>query len=114
MAPISYEIDTGWPSSLDTMYHRISALTRRWANFKIGLTNFPERRWRQEYEGQYDEMIVVYETSSHRNAATLETWLIDYYKEHHSLAEKLDNDRRGGGGRKGDGWYYYVYVVRRR
>ena len=113
MTLIRYEVDTGWPSGLYTMNSRISALTRRWPNFKIGITNYPEKRWREAYEGQYDEMIVVYETSSHRNAATLETWLIDYYKEHNSLAEKLDNDRRGGGGRKGDGWYY-VYVVRRR
>ena len=112
MAPIQYDVDTGWPSGLDTMNYRISALTRRWSEFKIGITNNPERRWREEYEGQYDEMTVVYETSSRRNAATLETWLIDYYKAHSSLAEKLNNDRRGGGGPKGEGWYY-VYVVRR-
>ena len=100
---IHYETDTGWPSQLTTMRSRIGALVRNSTGFKIGITNWPEMR-AQAYQRDYTDMVVVYATSSRKNAADLETWLIDFYRNNHRATERLDNDRGGGGGRWGEGW----------
>lgn len=57
----------------------------------------------------FSTMVVIYETSSHKNAQDLERRLIGDYWDWF----ELKNERDGGGGRRGEGWYY-LYVVRRR
>ena len=105
---IRWEQERGWPSQLRTIKYRVSALVRKSEGFKIGMTNRPPTR-AGAYGESYDEMIVLYETSSRKNAQELERKLIDYYCENY---EPCENRRRGGGGPRGEGWYY-VYVVRR-
>ena len=111
---VNYDyLDTGWPSQ--QTLHRISALTRvdRVAYFKVGMTAYPERRASQiayEYgEDCYDEMTVVYETSSQKHEAEMETMLLDYYKD----VEYIVETGPAAAGRKPKSGPYYVYVCRK-
>ena len=110
---LRYRVDSGWPTQLDQkMRKRISALVKDSSAFKIGITNWPERRIRQyeyDFPKWFSEMVVLYETRSRDNAAALEKRLIDYNWDRH----ELKNEKGGGGGRYGEGWYY-LYIVRRR
>lgn len=102
------EVQTGWPNQIiSTMRRRISAYTRAGIEFKIGITNDPYARASQyEYnEPYYDEMILIYGTSSINHVRELEAVLIDYYWA------VCDNSIGGGGGRVGAG-PYYLYIVR--
>ena len=110
---LKYDVDSGWPSQLDErMKKRIGAYTRYSSAFKIGITNWPERR-KREYERNnarhYSEMIVLYETSSRSHAGHMETQLIDQNWDRLELRNQIG----GGGGPHGEGWYY-LYIVRRR
>lgn len=94
------------------MKKRISALVKDSSAFNIGITNWPERRihqYKYHFPKWFSEMIVLYETRSRDNAATLEKRLIAHNWDRYELR----NERDGGGGRNGEGWYY-LYVVRRR
>lgn len=104
---------TGWPSSLIEIRHRIGAFTRGKTEgktiFKIGITCRPERRG-YEYDRNepfYDRMIVLYETSSIKNARDMEKALIKHYRD------QCDNLRNGGGGRIGTPPHYMYIVVNR-
>ena len=110
---LKYCEDSGWPSRLnERLKRRISAFVKSSSAFKIGITNWPERR-KREYETHhprhYSEMIVLYATSSRGNAASLETQLIDHNWDRYELRNEIG----GGGGPHGEGWYY-LYIVRRR
>jgi len=104
---IRQNIETGWPSGI-SLHQRISAYIRdgRARSFKVGITNNPYAR-AANYGSEYDEMILVYETSSDKNLREVERILTAYY------TGWSDNRNDGGGGRRGDG-PYYVYVVLRR
>ena len=108
-------VGTGWPSG--TTMSRISALVRqdRVRRYKIGMTANPERRAgqiiRQRGISYYDEMTVVYQTSSHRNASEMERLLLYYY----DLDERcVPTGPPGSGRRPNSGGPYYVYVCRKR
>ena len=105
---VHYNYDTGRPSVvLSVVRRRISAFTRsgRTRKFKIGITNNPERRWKQSYEGLYDEMLVVYQSSSINCVSALEHELVNHNWE------LCDNLIAGGGGGIGRNGPYYLYVV---
>ena len=108
---VKYRLDGGWPGQVEgRLRRRIGALVRRADSFKIGITNWPERRANQHenhYGSEFSEMIVLYQTRTRRNAADLEAKLIDYNWYHY----KLRNERGGGGGRYGEGWYF-LYLMR--
>lgn len=104
---VYYDFNTGKPSNILTnVVRRISAFTRqgRVCNFKIGITNYPERRWNQAYKTIYDKMLVVYKTSSIKYVSALEFELINHNWFH------CDNLIAGGGGAIGKP-PYYLYVV---
>ncbi|MBI3481107.1 MAG: GIY-YIG nuclease family protein [Nitrosomonadales bacterium] len=106
---VSFDTTTGTPSQVrSTLLQRISAYTRqnRIRQFKIGITNHPDRRYSQAYADEYDEMIVIYETSSINHVSTLEAALIEHNWEF------TDNQVGGGGGNIGDP-PYFLYVVLR-
>lgn len=72
--------------------------------FKIGQTCNPDGRARgQDYVGTYDNMTVIYSTTSVAYVDDAERHLIDCFPN-------ADNSRGGGGGSKGEP-PYYVYVV---
>jgi hypothetical protein len=107
---IIYNQTTGYPNQvLSTVCRRISAFTRKTkvCNFKIGITCNPERRWREAYANEYDNMLVVYQSTSVRFVRNLEYELINHNWIH------CDNVISGGGGGKGSASPFYLYVVRK-
>lgn len=109
---VRYQIESGWPSQLDTFRHRISAYTRadRVRGWKVGISAHPERRAGQhDRSGSgYDEMVVIYMTRSIENARLVERWVTEVYAGYH------DNERRGGGGLEAAADAHYVYLLLRR
>ena len=102
------ETQGGWPSQVNsTMRRRISAYTAG-NDFKIGITNNPDASAGQyDYtEPDYDEMILIYETSSIINARELESELIKHY------GARCDNRIGGGDGGGSGSERYYLYIVR--
>jgi hypothetical protein len=105
---VYYDCDTGRPSSvLSSIRRRISAFTRLGGvrKFKIGITNHPERRWRQSYERVYNEMLVIYQSSSIHCVSELEFELVDHNWDY------CDNLVAGGGGGIALIGPFYLYVV---
>jgi hypothetical protein len=109
---VRFQIESGWPSSLDTFLRRISAYTRsdRVRRWKIGISAYPKRRAGQHNRSdiRYDEMVVIYMTRSIKNARLVEQWITMEYVGHH------DNKRHGGGGLKAAADAHYVYLLLRR
>ncbi len=101
---VRYEVDTGSTAGMKT---RVSALTRKnlVRAFKIGITCNPESRC-LHYTAEYDEMVVIYRTSSDARVRALEAALVDHNWDH------SDNLAPGGGGGRGRP-PYFLYVVRR-
>ncbi len=100
---VAWRMQTGWPRRLN-LRRRVSALARGWARYKIGVTGDPAARARQ-YAHDYEEMIVVYRTTSYRNATAAEKDLIRFNWD------DTDNVRDGGGGPLA-GPPYFLYLVR--
>ena len=106
---VVYNYLTGRPSEVASdVLRSISAYTRRdhVRGFKIGITNNPERRFRDAYAHAYHKMAVVYQSSSIASVSELECELIEHNQD---LA---DNIISGGGGDYGKP-PYYMYVVMR-
>src|SRR6266699_6748444 len=104
---VIYDSTKGRPNACASMVlRRLSAYTRRdrVKQFKIGMTNDPERRFRTAYARNYHEMVVLYETSSIENVSVLEAELVEHNKDH------ADNVIAGGGGAVGEP-PYFLYVV---
>jgi len=105
---VYYDYDTGRPNAVLAMTRRrISAFTRLGSvrKFKIGITNNPERRWRESYARAYDEMLVVYASSSIDCVSQLEFELVNHNWGY------SDNLVAGGGGGIGSIGPFYLYVV---
>lgn len=103
-----YDLDAGRPQEvLSSLRRRISSFTRHGSvrKFKLGITNNPERRYRQAYARAYDEMLVLYRSSSIACVSELESELI-----HHNW-DFCDNLVAGGGGGIGRKSPYFLYVV---
>ena len=100
-------VQTGRPNQIiSTLRRRISALIRADVAFKVGITNNPQARARA-YGYEYDEMIVLYTTSSDNYVRDLESALVYEYW--------YMNDNYTGGGGGGRGMPpYYLYIVRER
>lgn len=108
---VHYNFNTGSPNViLSTVRRRVSAFTRanRVCNFKIGITNNPERRWREAHKPVYDEMLVVYQSSSINCVSELEYELVNHNWQF------CDNKIAGGGGGVGSSGPFYLYVVLQR
>jgi len=106
---VIFNFITGHPQDVvSDVLRSISAYTRadRVTAFKIGITNNPERRFKEEYDHWYSKMAVVYKSKSINSVAELERHLIEHNRE---LA---DNMISGGGGREGTP-PYFMYVVMR-
>lgn len=104
---VYYNYSTGNPRIiLPEIIRRVSAYTRisNVRNFKIGITNNPDRRWSEEHSFSYDEMLVVYMSSSIENVSWLEFELIN----HNELF--CENINSGGGGNIGPP-PYHLYIV---
>ena len=82
----------------------ISMYAQNSQSYKIGITADPEAR-SDSYGNEYDEMIVLYRTSSERYVRAMELKLIDKF------SRTADNLIGGGGGRLDFG-PYYLYIAR--
>lgn len=107
---IHFDPMTGKPSVVaSTMRRRVSAYTRKdlVRGFTIGITNDPAARF-SRYSRDYDEMIVLYKSSSLESVSEVERDLIDHNKE------ITKNRIAGGGGSYGDPPYYLYIVLRNK
>ena len=104
---INYDnIKTGWPSEVfPNLRRRVSQYRRSSASFKIGFTSNPTRR-ATAYSSEYDQMVLLYQTSSSHFVKTMEAALINHYME------DCDNSIGGGGGPSAKP-PFYLYIVRR-
>ena len=105
---VFYDYDTGRPKDvLPSIRRRISSFTRHGTvlNFKIGITNNPERRYQQAYVKTYDEMLVLYKSSSINCVSELEYELVNHNWDF------TDNLVAGGGGGIGQTPPYFLYLV---
>lgn len=95
------------------LHRRISALKRE-RDFKIGITNDPDRR-AMEYDsregGKYHDMVVLYQGGTFDRVRSLERMLVGK----HLHREGSDNKQEGGSGPAGEKrTAYYLYIVRSR
>ena len=96
------------PKMVETLHRRVSQYKRGDRNFKIGITNDPDRRAREYYYrdgNRYHEMVVLYQTRRLGQVRKLEAVLV---RKHRADS---DNEQGGGGGSAGKP-PYYLYVVR--
>lgn len=106
---VYFDLTTGRPGDVaSTLRRRVSAYTRedRVSRFKIGITNNPHGRFSNGYVRDYDQMIVLYESSSLDSVSQVECDLI----EHNAAITR--NRITGGGGDYGEPPYYLYLVVR--
>jgi hypothetical protein len=88
---------------LSTLRRRVAAHARDANRYKIGRTSYPESRFREAYAAEYDEMVVVYETTTIDHADEVERTLTEFFYDSANFV-------RGGGGREGPP-PHYIYVV---
>lgn len=105
---------TGLPNSvIGTLNHRIGQYARHSDYIYIGMTNNPKRRWGEHQRkwaprDKWDEMRLVYETTSLGNVMKVEDALIKNVKSASYRYEKVLNIK-GGNGIPPD-WYVYVLI----
>jgi hypothetical protein len=108
---VHFDFMTGRPSVVaSTLRRRVSAYTRKdlIRGFKIGIINNPRVRFsKKDYSG-YDEMIVLYKSSSLDSVSEVECDLIDHNQE------ITKNRIAGGGGNYGDPPFYLYIVIRNK
>ena len=97
---------TGRPSAVITpLRRRIAANIRFCISLKIGITSNPKER-ALDYSSEYDDMMLLYKTSSDNYVKDMERRMICEYWDY------VDNSIGGGGGRLGSA-PYFLYIVRR-
>lgn len=103
---VIYDYWTGRPNEIIASLNRsVAQYIRNHTEIKIGITNHPERRFKQHRQNKdWDKMIVKYSTTSIRNVAYLEKALIEYHWAY------ITNQISGGGGPSGQP-PYYLYVL---
>jgi hypothetical protein len=110
---IVYSLIKGAPDHVESSLRRtLGALTRH-GDFhqKVGITNDPDRRWRQGYRDfGWRRMTVVYETSHYPHTQSLERRLVEWLKQSRS-GGYYHNSAPGGEGRPPLCGPYYVYIV---
>jgi hypothetical protein len=95
---------------IPSLRRALGQYTRYCKHFKIGLTTNPEQRWGTYKRDGWDDMIVVYSTSSEKYVADAEKLLIKHGWEADYMAECW-NEVPGGGGKHSGYEWYCVYIV---
>ncbi len=86
---------------------KVKALVKDKDSYKIGITNNPEGRFINAYRNNgYDEMHVVYKTTS---LASIRKSEIEIIEQHW---DDCDNQISGGGGNYGNSPYYLYIVIK--
>jgi hypothetical protein len=113
-AQIRYRLHSGWPhTALGSLRRCVGAHSRRFFHCKIGITNNPDRRWREAYRPMgWHAMHVIYSSRSHRHVCQLEKALIQrFFERDEHLRYLYYNCVGGGGGPKPTCGPYYLYLV---
>ena len=100
------------PCDVMQIAREIQGLAENWSSFKIGKSGVTaeERFSEPDYNGIYNDIMVVYESSSADNVSKMEASLIDFFKDN----EKCENIKDGDGSVKDTmvpSKEYIVYVV---
>jgi|SRR5215213_6210423 len=80
---IEYNFLTGQPSDVISSLNRsLGQYKRNYSKMKVGITGrSAEERFYEHSEYQYwDKMVVLYQTTSERNANIIEDWLIENHQ----------------------------------
>lgn len=99
-------------SDMLTIARDIMDYAKNWSSFKIGKSGMTaeERFSEPDYNGEYDDIKVVYKSSSMDNLSKMEASLIDFFIDN----EKCENIKDGEGSvndTMADSDEYIVYVV---
>lgn len=108
MENIIYRSITGHLNTVKgTLNRKIGQFKSQSLKMKIGITNNPERRFKQHLRsGNWDKMVVIYETQSERYIRKMEEFLVErHWYDTVNIAP-------GGGGNLGSG-PYFVYLLLR-
>lgn len=112
---VYYRAATGWPEYVQGVINlKVGALARHGAfHRKIGITNYPERRWRQAYRHHgWVQMHVIYRSTSHDHVCDLERRMVNrFYDDLMRSPGYYWNSTGGGGGRKPLNGPYFLYIV---
>ena len=101
-----------FPGDVMKIANEIMACAENWSSFKIGKSGMTagERFCEPDYNGVYDGIIVVYESTSADNVSKMESSLINFFMDN----EKCDNTKDGEcsvNDTMADSDEYIVYVV---
>ena len=99
---------TGWPKDVLTgLKISIALYLRSYRNVKIGITNWPERRFYEHIQRdssiKWQRMVVKYQTTSVANANKIEKYFIDN--------ETRLRNRWNGFSKMSESGPYYVYIL---
>lgn len=104
---LKYDYKIGWPKNIITRLNISAGLYRRnYKYVKIGITSDPERRFcehKKSWRFKWNKMVVVYRTTSIKNANEVEKWFIENRRD-------LVNEW-GGYSNMCDSQYYYAYFL---
>ena len=104
---LKYDYKEGWPKNIITRLNISAGLYRRNYKFvKIGITSDPESRFtkhKQSCKYNWEKMVVVYKTTSIKNANVVEKWFIE---NRPYLVNKWT-----GYSNMCDSQYYYAYFL---
>lgn len=104
---LKYDYKIGWPKNIITRLNISAGLYRRnYKYVKIGITSYPERRFCEHKKScrfKWNKMVVVYRTTSIKNANEVEKWFIENRRD-------LVNEW-GGYSNMCDSPYYYAYFL---
>lgn len=111
---VEWNVMTGHASQvLDDLKKKLS-LYQRGKQVKIGISTDPEARWRKHSKSKkhdWEKMVVVYKTTSHKSVYFMETELISFCAD--KYPDKIENEVLGGGGINNPENFsnFYVYFL---
>lgn len=108
MAQVEYNLITGQPNVIwAEINNKVKAYKGANKFVKIGITGRnPQERFDEHLKlNGWKRMVVIYQTSSARNANTLERWLVENHYD------DLVNQRQGGGSQLSEDGPNYLYIL---
>ena len=104
MKGLIYKLCSGWPKDIKrNLAISIALYGNYYDKVKIGITNDPERRFREHQRNGWDRMVVRYITTSENHANEIEKHFINRH-------EWMANIYRGWSN-LGNGRNFYVYIL---
>lgn len=101
------------PTIKGTLINRVDNYIKRQQRFYIGLTNDPWRRFgehQREWLTAWDELLVIYQTSSLDYAAKAEAMLIEHFGNH----AKIRNGAKGMVSEAVEPYFYVYFLLDRK